>query len=149
MAMSMLASAEVMWHELTMQVPWFRQGFDKQWYIRSWQFVPCQPGGQEQVYPPRPSLRQVPPFWHGVCRSQGRRSNKVRNVTINPGMHIIIINNYWLIINQFLPTSQRLPAYPERQIHSFASLQNPPTGAIHAHNHNNNIIIVVYCYATA
>ena len=30
---------------------------------------------------------------------------------------------------QFLPTSQRLPEYPDRQIHSFGTLQYPPTEA--------------------
>ena len=31
---------------------------------------------------------------------------------------------------QFLPTSQLLPKYPEWQIHSFGTLQYPPTGAV-------------------
>lgn len=115
------------WSEfkLTIQVPWLRQGFDKQWYIRSWQFVPCQPGGQEQLYPPWPSLRQVPPFWHGDCRWQGRRSVGVQyTITMYHQNNFVIYS-----CNKLLPTSQRLPEYPERQIHSFGSLQNPPTVA--------------------
>ena len=60
---------------LTRQVPPFWQGFGSHVsWVCTVQFIPPQPSGQVQVYPPSPSLLQVALFWHGEWRSQVKTS---------------------------------------------------------------------------
>ena len=39
----------------------------------------------------------------------------------------------FILIVQVIPISQLLPAYPERQMHSFGRLQYPPVEAVKHH----------------